>query len=160
MKPKNKTKLSARERSERVGQPWPASLLSRVGYRQLFLQSDGEPTVVRGSQNSNPVGSMFVWRWFSREGPVGEHVSNGFAKSAMREVNRQTRTLLWNPMWVRSIHIPSQGGCRRWRQMLSASSGLEVMASRWDARRGLFSVPKNAPFRDHENSFTGHVPPI
>ena len=30
-----------------------------------------------------------------------------------------------------------------------------------DVRRGLFfSVPKNAPFRDRENSFTGHVPPM
>ena len=27
--------------------------------------------------------------------------------------------------------------------------------------RGLFfCLPKNAPFRDHENSFTGHVPPM
>ena len=24
-------------------------------------------------------------------------------------------------------------------------------------RRGLLSVPNNVPFRDHENSFTGHV---
>ena len=27
-----------------------------------------------------------------------------------------------------------------------------------DVRPGLLSVPNNAPFRDHEISFTGHVP--
>ena len=32
--------------------------------------------------------------------------------------------------------------------------------SAWDVRRGLILVPKNAPFRDHENSFAGHVPPM
>ena len=29
-----------------------------------------------------------------------------------------------------------------------------------DVRRGLSGVPKNAPFRDHHNSFTGHVCPM
>ena len=27
-------------------------------------------------------------------------------------------------------------------------------------RRGLLFVPKNAPFRDHENYFTRYVPPM
>ena len=70
---------------------WLVSLLRRVGYRRAILQSDGEPSIV-ALKTSTLLASSDV-EFVLRESSIGEHVTNGVAESAMREVNRQTRTL-------------------------------------------------------------------
>ena len=55
------------------------------------MQSDGEPSIVAlktATLSTSPFVEMVL-----RESPVGEYATNGVAESAMREVNRQTRTL-------------------------------------------------------------------
>ena len=56
-----------------------------------MLQSDGEPSVV-ALNTATLLGVLFV-EVFLGDSPVGEHVTNGLSESAMRDVNRQTRTL-------------------------------------------------------------------
>ena len=68
---------------------WMVSLLRRPGYRSAMLQSDGEPSVV-ALKTATLLASPFV-EFSLRESPVGEHVTNDVAESAMREVKRQTR---------------------------------------------------------------------
>ena len=70
---------------------WLVSLLRRLGYIREILQSDGEPSIV-ALKTATLLASPFVEQVL-RESPIGEHVTNGVAESAMREVNRQTRTL-------------------------------------------------------------------
>ena len=70
---------------------WMVSSLRRLGYPRTILQSDGEPSIV-ALKTATLLASPFV-ELFLRESPVGEHVTNGVAESAMREVKRQTRTL-------------------------------------------------------------------
>ena len=70
---------------------WLVSLLRRLGYRRVILQSDGEPSIV-ALKTATLLASPFV-DLVLRDRPVGEHATNGVAESAMREVKRQTRTL-------------------------------------------------------------------
>ena len=70
---------------------WLVSLLRRLGYRRAILQSDGEPSIV-ARKTATLLASSFV-ELVLRESPVGEHATKGVAESAMREVNRQTRTV-------------------------------------------------------------------
>ena len=70
---------------------WLVSLLRRLGYRRAILQSDGEPSIVTlktATLLASPSVGLVL-----RERPVGEHVMNIVAESAMREVKRPTRTL-------------------------------------------------------------------
>ena len=70
---------------------WLVSLVRRLGYRRAILQSDGEPSIVTlktATLLASPSVGLVL-----RERPVGEHVMNGVAESAMREVKRPTRTL-------------------------------------------------------------------
>ena len=60
-------------------------------YRRAMLQSDGEPSI-GALKTATLLASPFV-ALSLRESPVGEHVTNGVAESALREVKRQTWTL-------------------------------------------------------------------
>ena len=52
-----------------------------------MLQSVGGPSIV-ALKTATPFVELVLY-----ESPFGEHSTNGFAESAMREVKRQTRTL-------------------------------------------------------------------
>ena len=67
------------------------SLLRRLEYCRAILQSDAEPSVV-ALKTATLLPAPFV-DLVSRASLVGEHAIKGVAESAMREVNRQTRTL-------------------------------------------------------------------
>ena len=62
--------------------------------------------------------------------------------------------------------VPGAAVFEIWFRCWPIGSKAPLTARRWlkkprHVRRGLFGgVPKNAPFRDHETSFTGHVPPM
>ena len=62
------------------------------GYSML---DDGEPSIA-ALKTSTLLASPFV-ELVLRENPVGEHATNGVSESAMREVQRQTRTLKCAP---------------------------------------------------------------
>ena len=70
---------------------WLVSLLRRLGYRRVILQSDGEPSIV-ALKTATLLAAPF-FELILRGSPVGEHATNGVAESAMREVKRQARTL-------------------------------------------------------------------
>ena len=69
---------------------WLGSLLRRLCYRRAILQSDGEPSVV-ALKTATSVASPFV-ELVLRESRFGKHVTK-IVESAMREVQRKTRTL-------------------------------------------------------------------
>ena len=56
------------------------------------------------------------------------------------------------------VTVKLSGAPGRWGTRVLTSPQAE--ASTEDVRRGLVSVPQNAPFLDLQNSLTGHVCPI
>eukprot|EP00971_Amphidinium_carterae_P055647 1097198-Amphidinium_carterae.1 len=66
---------------------WLCGLLRRLGYKRVFLQSDGEPAIVALKHAATV--QMDGVEVVCQESPPGDHQANGAAEVTVREVKRQ-----------------------------------------------------------------------